>query len=319
MQVTRQVRVLRKSREAQAICSLELVSADQDPLQPFTAGSHIDVHLPNGLVRQYSLCNPPSEQGRYVMAVLRTADSRGGSLAVHDLIQPGDTLTISPPRNHFALVDGPHESLLMAGGIGVTPILSMAEALHAADRRFELHYCARSRAQAAFVDRLENGPYADRVRLHLDDGPASQRLDVEDVLTRSRDSSHLYLCGPQGFMDAILGAARRLGWDESRLHFEAFAARSSGAESSAFDVKLARSGRVVHVPSNKTVVQALDAAGVWVPTACEQGVCGTCQTKVLAGDPDHRDQVLTPEERERGDCFLPCCSRSKSGLLVLDL
>ncbi|HEX5393275.1 MAG TPA: PDR/VanB family oxidoreductase [Rhodocyclaceae bacterium] len=314
------VRVARKALEAQDICSFELVAADGKPLPPFSAGSHIDVHLPGGIVRQYSLCNDPAETHRYVLGVLNDPASRGGSKAMHEQVKEGDTLTISEPRNHFALTHEAKRSLLFAGGIGVTPILCMAERLAVMGSDFQMHYCGRSRERMAFVDRISASSFASRVAVHVDDGAPEQKLDLAAALAKPQAGTHLYVCGPKGFMDAVLNTARSAGWPEEQLHYEFFSADvvKSDADGS-FEVKLASSGRVVTVPKDKTVIAALAEAGIDVPVSCEQGVCGTCLTRVIEGVPDHRDAYLTPEEKAANDQFLPCCSRAKSACLVLDI
>lgn len=313
--------VRRKRVEAQDIASFELVAADGEPLPPFSAGAHIDVHvMPSGPVRQYSLCNHPSETHRYVIGVLRDPASRGGSAAMHERINEGDTLTISAPKNHFSLAPDPGRSILLAGGIGVTPILCMAQRLAQLRADFEMHYCTRSEARTAFRRQLRESGFASRVRFHFDDGPDHQKLDLDGVLRAVDPAAHLYVCGPKGFMDAALGKARTVGWPEDQLHYEFFTAGAvHDASDASFAVKLARSGHVIQVGASETVVQALASAGVTVPTSCEQGVCGTCLTRVLAGEPDHRDLYLTRTEQNANDCFLPCCSRAKTPELVLDL
>jgi vanillate O-demethylase ferredoxin subunit len=314
------VRVARKAEEALGIRSFELVSTDGAALPSFAAGSHVDVQLPGGLTRSYSLCNDPTETHRYLLAVLRDPASRGGSQAMHERVNEGDLLQISAPKNHFALAHDARRSLLLAGGIGITPILCMAERLALTGAGFELHYCTRERARTAFLDRISSSAYAAQVRFHFDDGPAAQRLDIEGLLATPQAGTHLYVCGPKGFMDAVLGQARRSGWPEAQLHFEFFSADvKPQVGDAAFQVRLASSGRVIDVPAKLSVVQALAEAGVVVQTSCEQGVCGTCLTRVLAGEPEHRDLYLTPEEQAANDQFTPCCSRARSALLVLDL
>ena len=316
------VRVARKAQEAADICSLELTSVDGAALPPFSAGSHVDVHLPGGVVRQYSLCNDPAETHRYLIAVLRDPASRGGSAAVHDAVQEGDELQISAPKNHFALAHEARHSLLLAGGIGVTPILCMAERLAVMGAAFDMHYAARSRERTAFVDRIQGSAFAERVQFHFDDGPEAQRLDLAALLAQPQPGTHLYVCGPKGFMDAVLSTARAAGWGEQQLHWEFFSAGADTAPRTgdeAFEVQLASSGRVITVAPDRTVTQALAEAGVEVLVSCEQGVCGTCLTRVLQGTPDHRDMYLTPEEQAANDQFTPCCSRAKSARLVLDL
>ena len=312
------VRVARRVEEADGICSFELVPQGVDELPAFTAGSHIDVHVAPGLVRQYSLSNDPSERFRYRIAVLREPSSRGGSAAMHDKIEAGQTLCISPPRNHFPLEDAPR-SLLLAGGIGVTPILSMARALHAQGKVFNMHYCGRSLSRMAFVEEIGRAPFADSVVLHADDVP-EQKLDLQLLLAGPSDDTHLYVCGPGGFMDHMLATARAHGWPDARLHREYFAGIVKTLPSDgSFEVRLAHRGLTCTVPANKTVVEVLAEHGVEVPTSCEAGVCGTCLTRVLDGTPDHRDTFLTDAERAANDQFTPCCSRALTSLLVLDL
>lgn len=313
------VRVACKTAEAQDIAGFELVAADGAPLPAFSAGAHIDVHLPGGLVRQYSLCNDSRERHRYRIAVLREPASRGGSRAMHAL-KAGETLAISAPRNHFALAAQATGHLLLAGGIGITPIVCMAEQLAAAGAPFELHYATRSASRTAFAARLRDAPYAACVHIHHDDGPAPQRLDLAAVVAQPRAGRHLYVCGPAGFIDAALAAAHAAGWPAEAVHREYFAAPAAApAEQGAFEVQIASTGAVIRVAPDQSVIAALAAAGIERPLSCEQGVCGTCLTGVLDGRPDHRDVYLTDEERARGDRFTPCCSRALSPRLVLDL
>ncbi|WP_050460938.1 PDR/VanB family oxidoreductase [Herbaspirillum autotrophicum] len=313
------VRVARKAVEALDIVSLELVATEGAGLPPFSAGSHVDLHLPNGISRQYSLCNDPTESHRYLLSILRDPASRGGSQAVHELVREGDELQISTPKNHFALVPEAEHSLLLAGGIGVTPILCMAERLAKTSASFEMHYCSRAPERTAFRARIGASPFADRVHFHFDSEGPQQRLALDVLLAQAAPGTHLYVCGPKGFMDAVLASARAKGWPEDRLHYEFFAGAAPVTDGQAFEVRLASSGRTVAVPAGQSVVAALAQAGVHIPVSCEQGVCGTCLTRVLDGQPDHQDMYLTPDEQERNDQFLPCCSRSKSALLVLDL
>lgn len=314
----RRVRIDRKTVEALDICSFELVDPEGAALPAFTAGAHIDVQVAPGLVRQYSLCNHPGETHRYMIGVLRDARSRGGSVAMHAL-EVGQTLSISDPRNHFALAEKAPHSLLLAGGIGITPLLCMAQGLAGLGQSFALHYCARAPERAAFVERI-TGTAAWSAHVHYDDGPAAQWLDVRAVLASQPQGTHLYVCGPAGFMDAMLAAAREAAWPEERLHREYFgAAPIDTSHHGGFEVQIASTGAVIRIEPECTVVEALAAAGIELPTSCEQGVCGTCLTRVIAGTPDHRDLYLTPQEQQRGDQFTPCCSRAKSARLLLDL
>ena len=314
------VRVAAKRQETEEICALELVDPAGDSLPPFSAGAHVDVRLRDGLVRPYSLCNSPAEQHRYEIAVLREPASRGGSRAVHEEIAEGDLISIGAPRNHFALAAEAARSLLLAGGIGVTPILCMAERLAMTGSPFEMHYCARSASRAAFLQRIAAAPFAASVHLHFDDGPQEQRLDLPSLLRTHRADAHLYVCGPGGFMEWVLGTAKAEGWPEERLHREYFsAAPVQAGGDAAFEVVLASSGAAYHVPADRSVAAVLADQGIEIPLSCEQGICGTCITRILEGEPDHRDAYLTDDERSAGDQFTPCCSRAKGPRLVLDL
>jgi len=314
------VRVARKEFIARDVALLDLVAVRDEGLPSFSAGAHIDVQIKEAITRQYSLCNKPTERHRYQIAVLRTSTSRGGSMAIHDDLHVGDELTISAPRNHFPLAEEAPHHLLLAGGIGITPLLCMAERLTIAGHAFHLHYCARSPDRTAFRQRIHDSPFAHQVSFHFDNGPSEQLLNLVQTVCEAPSGSHLYTCGPKGFIAAALAAARGASWPETRIHYEFFSAeRVQPATDSAFDVQLASSSRVVRVAADQTIVAALAAAGIVVPTSCEQGVCGTCLTRVLGGEPDHRDLFLTDDEHAANDQFLPCCSRSKTQRLVLDL
>ena len=252
--------------------------------------------------------------------MLRDPASRGGSVAVHELLQEGQVLRISAPKNHFALAHDAPRHLLLAGGIGITPLLCMAERLANTGADFALHYCARSQARTAFVPRIQGASFAQRVQFHFDDGAPAQKLDLPALLAQPNVGTHLYVCGPKGFMDAVLGTARASGWLEAQLHYEFFSAEVlHAADEGSFEVQVASTGAVVSVAAGQSVLQALAAAGVDIAFACEQGVCGTCLTRVLQGVPDHKDSYLTPEEQALGDQFMPCCSRAKTPRLVLDI
>jgi len=316
------VRVARKTFETPQICRFELEAPDGAPLPAFSAGAHIDVHAPNGLVRQYSLCGDPAQSQRYTIGVLRDPASRGGSIALVDQIAAGDSVRISAPRNHFPLAEAARHSVLMAGGIGITPMLCMALSLAARGASFELHYAVRSRAHAAFAEQLSHAAWAERVTLHCDDGPAEQRMDLPTLLAQPGQGTHLYVCGPTGFMDAVLGTARAAGWAADSLHWEYFAAATATpgkAGDAAFELELARSGRIVRVPADRSASEVLVECGVELEVSCEQGICGACLTRVIAGTPDHRDMLLSRAERAANDQFTPCCSRALSARLVIDL
>ena len=314
-----EVRIASRSVAALDIVALELAPVAGSTLPAFTAGAHVDVEVQPGLLRQYSLCNDPAERHRYVIGVLRDPNSRGGSVAVHERLVVGQTVRISAPRNHFALVPA-QRYVLLAGGIGVTPLLAMAEQLTRDGAAFELHYCSRSAERTAFAERLARSAFADRVHLHRDDGDPQQRLNLQADLPAPDLHTHLYVCGPRGFIDFVCGQAQALGWGAAQIHVEHFAAPAAGGgEDRPFEVRLQRRGVTVAVAAGCSVVRALQAQGIALPVACEAGVCGTCLTRVLEGVPDHRDTYLTDEEKLQNDQFLPCCSRARSERLVLDL
>lgn len=320
MEVLMRVTVSARSELGEGTAGFELAAVDGSALPPFEAGSHIDIHLPGGLIRQYSLHDLPSEPARYRIGVLREPQSRGGSAALVDGVKVGDELDISVPRNHFALDKSAGRSILLAGGIGITPILCMAEQLAQQRRAFELHYCGRTISRMAFVERLRSSPYAGDVHIHVDDGPREQTLDAAAAIGPPNPETHLYVCGPAGFMDHVLETARKLGWKEPQLHREYFAAAPiDHSADGPFEIELKSGGRVIKVDADKSAAEALRDSGIAIAVSCEQGVCGTCVTRVLAGLPDHRDLYLTDAEHEQNDCFTPCCSRARTPRLVLEL
>ncbi len=313
---TLSVRVASRRLAAQDIVALELESADATPLPPFEPGAHVDVRVSGELLRQYSLASDPAVRGRYRLGVLLDPKSRGGSAAVHAGFQVGQVLQIGRPRNHFPLrLDAAH-TLLFAGGIGITPILAMAHALQAAGRSFELHYCGRSTGRLAFLDELER--FGPRVQVHVDDGPDAQRLHVDAVLAAPSADRHLYVCGPNGFMDHVTAAAQRSGWREDSVHLERFGAEVN-TDGAPFTVFAARSQLTFEVRPGESIADKMIALGIPVRMSCQSGVCGTCITKVIDGMPDHRDHVQTASEKAGNRSITVCCSRSKTRRLVLDI
>lgn len=315
-----QVRVLNKSNEAVDIQSLELASVDGSALPPFTPGAHIDVHVTPSIIRQYSLLNGPAETAVYRIAVKLEPQSRGGSRRVHDDIQVGQVITIGAPRNNFPLhADAPF-SLLLAGGIGITPILGMARHLQAQGRPFALHYFTRAREHTAFRALLADPGMAAAVQIHEGAGPPQVENSLKEILGARREGAHLYMCGPRPFMDlvAVLSAP---AWPADTVHREDFSADPAALmrEGDAFKVTLARSGITYEIPAGESIVDVLARHGIEVNVSCQQGICGTCLTAVLEGTPDHRDMYLTDDEKEEGKQMTPCISRSKTPLLVLDL
>lgn len=312
------VKISRRRDEAEGIVSIEVVPVSGGDLPAFEGGSHVDFYIAPGLIRQYSICSDPRETRRYVFGILLELQSRGGSAAIHKNFVEGYEFQISLPRNNFKLIESAGKSILAGGGIGITPALAMAWRLHAIGAPFELHYCTRSLARTAFTGLLETVPFADRVFLHLDDGPPEQRLDVNIGLANPGVGKHLYICGPGGFMDYVIGSAKRLGWAEDHVHVEYFAAEVD-VTGDAFMVRAARSGLTLTVPAGQSIAEVLEAHGVEVPVSCAQGVCGSCLTGVIDGIPDHRDFFLTEGEKAANKQMTPCCSRSKTPLLVLDI
>lgn len=314
-----QLTIIRKTEEANDIFSFEFGCPFGIDLPRFEAGAHIDVHVRPGLVRQYSLCNDPAERHRYVIAVLCDADSRGGALTLHRELDVGDTITVGTPRNHFPLAPAAR-TLLIGGGIGITPLLGMAEWLNHEGGAYQMHYCARSPAHAAFRARLSDPVFDGRVHFHFDDGLAEQKMALPSLLAEAHPDLHLYVCGPTGFIDYVLDCARDHGWPAANIHREYFTNQDlDKTGDGSFEIEIASTGVVLAVGAEESASNVLLRHGYMIPISCEQGVCGSCLTGVLAGEPDHRDLCLSDEERACNDQFTPCCSRAKGKLLVLDL
>lgn len=292
---------------------LTLANRSGQPLPAFTPGAHIDVIIPGCGKRQYSLCSAPADH--YEICVRLDECSTGGSRWLHQQLTTGDKLEISAPRNHFPL---PHASrtLLFAAGIGLTPLLVMAEALAARQADFTLHLYLKHADQLAFSQRLCN--LGTRVVIHYSSEGDSLRQRVPDDLTQP-DNAALVFCGPTGFMHHLQQLALQHGWDEAQLHSERFQSTSPLMAGDAFEVQLASSGARFAVGEQQTIAEVLEEAGIEIELSCEQGMCGACITGVLAGEPDHRDDVLSQQERAANDCIVLCCSRARSPLLVLDL
>ena len=315
---TLKVRLEAIRREAEGIASYELRSPDGAALPPFTAGAHIDLHLPDGLTRSYSLVNSQDQRHRYLIAVYRDEASRGGSSWLHQVPRVGDLLDISPPRNDFPLHEDARHSILIAGGIGITPLAAMATRLQQLGRSWRLHYAARSPEQAAFGESL--GSLAAQPGGGLDLHFSSQqpsRLDLARIVREAAPDTHLYCCGPSGMIDDFLAACAAR--PPQFVHCERFAATQEAATAGGYEVVLAKQNRRFAVEPGKTILDTLLDSGIDVQYACSQGVCGTCMTPVLEGEPDHRDDYLTDEEKTANKLIMICCSGSKSARLVLDL
>ncbi len=314
-----EVRVKAVTWEAPGILSVDLRPIGACELPPFTAGAHVDLHLPTGVVRSYSLLNAQSERDRYVIAVQRDRASRGGSVWVHDKIGAGDLIKISPPRNNFALAEAAPHSILIAGGIGITPILGMVRQLAALERPWQLHYCTRTRAGTAFIDELEalaaNG--RGEVRFNFDEEPGGAMLDLAALVAAAPADAHLYCCGPLPMLAAF--EAVTAGIARERVHVEYFTAKEAPATAGGFTVVLARSRIEVKVDPGVSILNAIFRAGIDHPSSCLEGVCGACETAVLEGIPDHRDLVLTETEQRANRTMMICCSGCKGDRLVLDI
>jgi len=286
---------------------------------PFTAGAHIDVQICDGFVRQYSLCNDPSEARRYVIAVLKEEGGRGASLAFHKQITVNSEILISKPRNQFPLCETAAHSLLIGAGIGIAPMLAMAARLRAIGADFNLHYCTRSLEETAFVAPLQRDIEGGNVVLHHDFGDPSQGLNLIELLSRQTPATHLYYCGPPGFMAAAARAS--VNWKRENVHYEYFVppriADKSVLAEQPFVVRLARMGSEYVVPVGVSIIDVLRANAIPVETMCEDGVCGSCKTRYLAGVPEHRDVVLDDLEHE--SYVMVCCARARSPVLVLDI
>jgi ferredoxin-NADP reductase len=301
--------------ETAAVRLIDLRDPDGRGLPTFEPGAHVDLKLNGGIGRSYSLVGDPADRSRYLLGVQRDSQSRGGSRYLHDQVRVGDLMEVSPPANTFPLAEGAPVSVFIAGGIGITPILPMVDRLAALGRAFVLHYGLRDRAALPFRSRLAG--HGDRVRMAFSREPGGDRLDIAAILDAAPAEAELYCCGPRGMLDAFTAATA--GRDPARIHVEHFSAVEPAAVEGGFEVVLARSGRSVAVPPGKTILEALNAAGIEPNCSCVQGVCGTCETHVLDGLPDHRDAILTPEERAESRTMMICVSGARTARLVLDL
>jgi tetrachlorobenzoquinone reductase len=292
----------------------EFVPLDGKPLPGYEPGAHIDVHLPNGIVRQYSLLEAEPDPTRYVIGVKRDPASRGGSRYVHDELRVGKSLRISAPRNNFSLVEDASHVVLFAGGIGITPIWCMVQRLEKLGRSWKLYYACRSRADMAFLHTLEAMTSS---QFHFDDESAGKFLDVASIVAATPKDAHLYCCGPTPMLKAFEAATAE--WPADHIHVEYFTPKQEAAKTGGFVVELARSGQEFVIPEGKSILQVLLDAGVDVDYSCELGICGACEQRVISGTPEHRDAILTEEEQASNTKVMICCAGCKSERLVLDL
>ncbi|WP_198079236.1 PDR/VanB family oxidoreductase [Acinetobacter calcoaceticus] len=299
------------------IAVMEFESATSATLPKVEAGAHIDVHLPNGMVRQYSLCQNPNDEGKFRLGILRDPESRGGSVSAFDEIKDGMQIQVSEPKNLFPLLKAKH-SVLIGGGIGITPLITMAYQLASEGTSFELHYCGASPENCAFVDEIKNGELAKYTTFHFKSEGASHRAFFESAIKDIDLESHIYTCGPVGFMDWVINLATTHDFPEQQIHKEYFQVETDTSGDS-FEVVAERSGKIIMVEAGETILQALAKEGIDIEMSCEQGVCGTCMCDVIEGEPDHRDVYFTDEEKASNEQILVCCSRSKTPRLVLDI
>jgi phthalate 4,5-dioxygenase reductase subunit len=309
------LRVMRNDKIADGIHILEFRDTGGQPLPEFSAGAHIAIQAPNGLLRKYSLCNDPAERDRYLVAIKREANGRGGSCNLIDNTKAGDELMVAPPVNDFGLPPRAQDFLFIAGGIGITPIMAMIREVLRQGKRFRLFYCSRSPETTAFLDELSAPEFKNQVTIHCDQGDPARSLDLKPVLAERKNREHLYCCGPRPLMEAVRNMTDH--WSSTAVHFEAFSeAETHKPTDKPFKLRLARSGEVLDVPTTKTILEVLRDRGLEVPSSCETGTCGTCRTKMLAGEADHRDLVLA--EHERADTIMICVSRAKGDEITID-
>ena len=309
--------VRRKWTSADGVIGFELADRDGKHLPTFQPGAHIDLHLPNGLVRQYSITNGPGDLQSYVIGVKAESASKGGSKVLVETVREGDVLAISEPRNNFPLRRDATRTVLIAGGIGITPLLSMARFLDKSSLNYELHYFTRTGESVAFRSELD--VLHGQVETHTGFARDAIRDKVTQVLGPYAFANHVYICGPGAMLEMVQQVASELGWPDEAVHFEYFQNDKVIDNSSAFDVELARSAMTLHVPAGKTILETMREAGLTVPSSCEQGACGTCLTTVMEGEVDHQDVYLNKTEKASNTCMMTCVSRAKSARLVLDI
>ena len=305
--------------EANNILSFELVDPAGKQLPKVKAGAHVDVHLPGGMVRSYSLAGDPRDRSCWLLGVLREANGQGGSRTMHERVRVGGSLRVSAPKNEFSLDQSATRSILLAGGIGITPIKAMAHELWHQDASFEVHYCAKTSAHAAFLKPLTDMLGPDFLHVHYDDGDPAKGLDIKALLASVESGTHVYYCGPAGFMAACEAASEH--WPSGTVHREYFKAPAVDpavtANDGSFTVHLVRSGQTIVVEPDQSIVRAIELSGGRVPTSCMSGLCGTCKVNYLDGEVDHRDYILNDEEKTY--CLTACVSRARGPSLSLDL
>jgi len=311
-------RITHIEQVADHVCAYTLATLDATPLPGFEAGAHIDLVLNNGMIRQYSLCSDPGNTSHYQIAVLHEAAGRGGSAWIHQQLKTGDTLQINPPRNHFQLDENASNYVLIAGGIGITPIMLMAQRLQQLNKIFSLHYLSRTPEEAAFHQQLAQ-QFEGHIEFHHSYGDPSRRLNIPALFAGQPEGTQVYTCGSERLLQSILDAGE--AHPEISVHFERFAAApvADDVENSSFEVELASSGKVLEIQPDQSMLEVLRSEGYQIETMCEEGLCGSCEVALLDGEADHRDSVLTADEKAEQSVVMVCCSRAHSPRLKLDL
>ncbi|WP_338424948.1 PDR/VanB family oxidoreductase [Sphingopyxis kveilinensis] len=296
----------------------ELRHPEGKPLAPFTAGSHVDVHLLDAMVRQYSLMNDPAEQHRYLLGIKLDRQGRGGSAHIHGKLRVGDLIRIGAPRNNFALEEGGAPVILIGGGIGITPMIAMAHRARTIGLDLQFHQVVRTREDLLNLDQWLAGAGA-IADIHIDAEQGGRLFDLRAVFQRAPSGAHVYCCGPAPMLDAFTRAAEDFGWPANQVHIEHFSAAPIAPSDKAFDLLLAKSGRSFCVQKGETIVEVLREAGIDVEVSCEQGICGACETRIVSGIADHKDMILSDAEKAAGQTMMICCSGALSDTLILDL
>jgi vanillate O-demethylase ferredoxin subunit len=303
---------------AQGVKSYHLTAVEGKTLPSFTAGAHIDIFIKPNIIRQYSLCNSPSEINRYVIAVKCDEHGRGGSQALHKLFSEGQQIKISTPRNHFELNESANKYHLVAGGIGLTPMLSMAHQLHQQNKTFTLHLFARSVDFLPFANTLKALPFYHNISVYFDNEMPLFERDIASLIGKASDDKELYLCGPQPFMNFFIEKAQQAKWLDSKIKFEAFSAVTvENNNNKAFELTLLKSNKIIQVQANESIVEAIERSNINITVSCGQGTCGTCVCKVSKGEVDHRDAILTTEQKTDENKIALCVSRAKGDHLSI--
>lgn len=309
-------RIISRETHGGSVAVISL-TGDGCKLPAFSAGAHIDIFVSDDITRQYSLCGSPEIANLYKVGILNDPESRGGSSFIYENFDKGRTVFISNPRNHFPLENNVSKAILIGGGIGITPLLSMAYKLKSEGKPFEIHYCVKTTKTAGFIDELAQN-FADSTHIYESQSATPNKLDAMALFSRLEGNEEIYICGPDKFMESIRSSASSAGFTEKQIHTEYFSG-DIDTSGQAFEVVCEQSGKTLSVAADETIADALKAAGIKVQMSCAEGVCGTCITDVLEGEPEHRDLFLSDEEKADNDQIAVCCSRAKSKRLVLDI